>query len=90
MREANPKVKFSLEMITRDPLEVPCLEDSYWATFPDRNGRFLARTLAMVAKESRHLQPLPRYSALPKDARLRIEEDNIRSCMNYAREALDL
>ena len=90
IRTANPKVRFSLEMITRDPLEVPCIEDSYWITFPDRNGRFLSRTLAMVAKESRHLQPLPRFSRLRKDAQVRAEEENIKICLNYGRESLGL
>jgi sugar phosphate isomerase/epimerase len=90
VRAANPKVRFSLEMITRDPLEVPCLEDSYWITFPDRNGRFLARTLSMVAKESKHLQPLVRFSRMSKSTQLAIEEENVKICLHYGRESLGL
>ena len=45
VRQARPKTNFVLEMITRDPLKIPCLTDGYWATFPDRSGRNLARTL---------------------------------------------
>ncbi|HKX28818.1 MAG TPA: sugar phosphate isomerase/epimerase family protein, partial [Blastocatellia bacterium] len=48
LQKANPKVRFSLEMITRDPLKVPCLTGAYWTVFPDRNGRYLARTLKLV------------------------------------------
>ena len=33
IKRARPDVHFSLEMITRDPLKVPCLTDKYWATF---------------------------------------------------------
>ncbi|MES1260265.1 MAG: TIM barrel protein [Acidobacteriota bacterium] len=90
VRRVNPQAKFSLEMITRDPLEVPCLTDKYWITFPDRNGLCLARTLAMVERESNRLQPLPLYSKMAKDAQLRAEEDNVKSCLNYAREKLSL
>jgi sugar phosphate isomerase/epimerase len=90
VRAANPRAKFSLEMITRDPLEVPCLTDKYWITFPDRNGIYLARTLAMVRKNSARLQPLPTFRSLPKDAQLRVEEDNVKQCLNYAREKLNL
>jgi sugar phosphate isomerase/epimerase len=59
VRAANPKAKFSLEMITREPLEVPCLTDKYWVTFPDRPG-------------------------------IRVEEDNVKQSLNYAREKLNL
>ncbi len=90
VRKANPRAKFSLEMITRDPLEVPCLTDKYWITFPERNGLYLARTLTMVEKQSNRLQPLPVYSKMSKDSQLRAEEDNVKTCLNYAREKLDL
>ena len=39
LREARPEIRFNLEMITRDPLKVPCLTDRYWATFADLPGR---------------------------------------------------
>lgn len=90
IRRANPNIKFSLEMITRDPLKVPCLTDKYWITFPDRNGLYLARTLSMVNAESAKLQPLPTYDHLPPDAQKRMEDENVKQCLNYAREKLDL
>lgn len=37
-----------LEMITRDPREIPCLTEKYWATCDDLNGVHLARTLSQV------------------------------------------
>jgi 3-oxoisoapionate decarboxylase len=90
IRKANPAAKFSLEMITRDPLAVPCLTDKYWITFPDRNGLYLARTLAMVGRESKGLQALPTFDKMPKEAQVRVEEDNVKICLRYAREKLNL
>jgi len=90
VRRANPNARFSLEMITRDPLKVPCLTDKYWITFPDRNGLFLARTLSMVDRASAQLQPLPTYDALPKSAQMRMEDENVKQCLYYARQKLDL
>jgi 3-oxoisoapionate decarboxylase len=43
VQQARAEARFSLEMITRDPLLIPCLSDEYWATFPDRNGLQLLR-----------------------------------------------
>ena len=51
IRRARPRTRFVLEMITRDPLLVPCLTEKYWETYTDRSPRHLARTLAMVRKE---------------------------------------
>ena len=89
VRQARPKTRFSLEMITRDPLHVPCLTDKYWVTLPDRNGRYLARTLRLVQNEQSS-QPLPRVAQLSHDAHMRLEEENVVSCLRYARENLKL
>jgi sugar phosphate isomerase/epimerase len=89
VRQARPNTRFSLEMITRDPLHVPCLTDKYWVTFPDRNGRYLAQTLRLVEKEQSS-QPLPRVAQLSHDAHMRLEEENVVSCLRYARENLKL
>lgn len=88
VRQARPNTRFSLEMITRDPLHVPCLTDKYWVTFPDRNGRFLARTLVLVKNQSS--QPLPRVAQLSHESHVRLEEENVVSCLRYARENLKL
>jgi sugar phosphate isomerase/epimerase len=87
IRAAHPEVRFSLEMITRDPLKIPCLTPKYYATFPDLPARDLARTLALVRASSK---PLPRVADLsPGDARAR-EEQNVRDSLAYARERLGL
>jgi sugar phosphate isomerase/epimerase len=88
--KARPATRLSVEMITRNPLKVPCLTDAYWATFPDRNGQNLARTLALVRKTTERLEPLPRVDGLSTAARYRLEEDNIKQCLHYARVKLNL
>jgi sugar phosphate isomerase/epimerase len=89
LRKSRPDIRFNLEMITRDPLRVPCLTDRYWATSPDVRGRTLARTLALVRK-NKPAQPLPRVSNRPAKEQLAIEEENVRKSLAYAREHLGL
>ena len=87
LRAAHPEIPFYLEMITRDPLDIPCLEDRYWATFPDLTARHLARALAYVRAHPAG-RPLPRVSQLGRDERIRAEDENIRQCLAYARDHL--
>ena len=78
IQKARPRTRLTLEMITRDPLKVPALTDKYWATFPERSGVYLGRTLRMVAaKQSK----LPVISGLSKEEQLRAEEQNVRRCL---------
>jgi len=89
IRRAKPDVHFSLEMIVRDPLVVPCLTDKYWATFPDVNGRDLARYLSWIrARDTR--AKLPRISGLTADQRLALEHECVDRSIRYAREHLGL
>ena len=82
LQKANPKIRFALEMITRDALKVPCLTDHYWITFPERNGVDLARTLHYV-ETNQSKQPLEMVTTLPAEQRKRLEESNIRECFAY-------
>ncbi len=85
IQKANPKVKFSLEMITRDPLKVPCLTKQYWEVFPERNGKYLGQTMKLVnARASR--DPLPTVSQLAPTERAKVEEDNVKLCLRYVNE----
>jgi sugar phosphate isomerase/epimerase len=84
IHSANPKAHFLLEMITRDPLEVPCLTNKYWATFPDRGGLYLAKTLRLVQEKGREAKALPHISHLSQDEQIKAEEDNVKKCMAYA------
>lgn len=78
----NPDIAYHLEMITRDPLDIPCLKPGYWATFPDKPGTELARTLAMVRE--RKADKLPRVAGLGNEQGIEVEESNIVKCLQAA------
>jgi 3-oxoisoapionate decarboxylase len=88
IRRARPEVHFSLEMITRDPLDVPCLTDKYWATFDDVNGVALAQALRRV--RAGQGTPLPRISGLSAAERLALEHAHVDRSIVYARDHLGL
>jgi len=82
----NPEIAYHLEMITRDPLDIPCLKPGYWATFPDKPGAELARTLTLVRE--RKAAKLPKISGLGTEAVLEYEEANIVKCLQAAGDKL--
>ena len=90
VRRARPKARFTLEMITRNPLQVPCLTDKYWVTFPERSGRYLADTLRLVRDAATRLQQLPTVDHESRAGLLQLEEENIKQCLYYARTELSL
>jgi sugar phosphate isomerase/epimerase len=87
LRAHQPDIRLNLEMITRDPLKVPCLTPNYWATFEDLPGRFLAATLTL-ARQRGSREPLPTVSDRTSDDQLRLEDDNIARSLAYARQYL--
>ena len=89
LKKARPGLRLSLEMITRDPLRIPCLTDDYWATLGRVPGRDLARVLALVKAHAAR-DPLPRTSKLPADEQRAVEDRNVRRCLAYGREKLGL
>lgn len=88
-RQSNPAVTFNLEMITRDPLEIPCLKPDYWATFAAVPGSELARMLQTV-RQQKPATPLLRTSPLSSEDRLAAEENNIVACLSYSKDRLVL
>ncbi|MBN8825500.1 MULTISPECIES: TIM barrel protein [unclassified Spirosoma] len=88
-RKYNPSGTFSLEMITRDPLEIPCLTEAYWETFPALPGSDLARSLRTV-RQHKYPGGLPRVSQLSADEKLALEEENIVACINYSKGKLGM
>lgn len=88
-KKHNPGITFNLEMITRDPLKIPCLTDDYWATFNGLSGQILAKTLRMV-KQKKYPSALPTVSQLTDEGRLAVEEENIIACLAYGKAQLGL
>jgi len=87
--KAQPRTKFSLDMLTRNPLVIPCLTEKYWVTFPQRNGGYLARMLRLV-RANKPAKPLARLDNMDQEARVRLEQDNVRQSVDYARDQLGL
>ncbi len=93
LRKIDPRMIFNLEMITRDPLQIPVFTPKYWATFDDAHsplpGRDLASVLAMV-RLNRAKTPLSKIGGLPPGEQVRAEDSNNQRCITYARQHLNL
>ena len=87
------RTMFDLEMITREPLKIPVFTAKYWATFDDPRsplpGHDLAKMLELV-KKSPPKVPVPHTAGLSPEAALKLEDDNNRESLVWARKNLDL
>jgi sugar phosphate isomerase/epimerase len=88
LRHAQPDVTFCLETITRDPLRVPCLAESYWPTFSDVPGTDLVRTLRTVRANA--AEALPTISSLPLQEQAAVEHATVAKSLKYARTQLGI
>ncbi|MGE5194394.1 MAG: sugar phosphate isomerase/epimerase family protein [Deltaproteobacteria bacterium] len=89
VRKAHPEARLNLEMITRDPLRVPCLTKKYWATLGAIPGSVLAGMLADIRRR-KSPRPLPVVSGLGHRAQLEVEAAKVIASLDYAREKLKL
>lgn len=89
VQAARPEAPLVLEMITRDPLKIPCHDDVYWATYPSRDQGLLERFEATVLARAR-AQPLPQVSSLGLEAMVAAEDENVRRSTTFARQTLGL
>jgi len=85
LRKKKPKLKFSLEVITRDTLKVPFLEDGYWESVAEASGSDLARSLRFVRNHSAKGQTI---NTLPLAKQVEIEDANIAASLKYASQEL--
>ncbi len=85
----NPSITFSLEMITRDPLQIPCLEESYWTTFQNPSAQELAKALRLV-RDHAYATSLPEVKDLSPEQRLAYEEENVLKCLAYSKTQLSI
>jgi sugar phosphate isomerase/epimerase len=89
LRNRRPDVRFSLEMITRDPLRIPHLAQSYWETLYEVPMTRTRPALEFV-RERFSRSPLPRITQLADDEQSGREDENVIASLRYAREALGL
>jgi sugar phosphate isomerase/epimerase len=89
LRAAKPEVPLCLEMLTRDPLKVPYLEDSYWVTYEKRDeARVEAFRAGVLSKASK--EPLPKISGKSYEEMVAAEDENVRRSTSFARKNLRL
>ncbi|EAZ79366.1 sugar phosphate isomerase/epimerase family protein [Algoriphagus machipongonensis] len=88
-KKYNPKINFSLEMITRDPLEIPVLSQEYWATMGNLPATELAKMLKEV-KDKTFIGSLPSVSELNQEQRLAFEEENVIKSLSFSKSTLGL
>jgi sugar phosphate isomerase/epimerase len=89
LRDARPDIHLNLELITRDPLNVPILKDEFWTTLPDVPARDLARVLQTI-KTHGAPKPFVKVTELPVEKQLALESSNVSQSLVYAREHLGL
>ncbi len=89
LHDAKPDVHLNLELITRDPLNVPILRDEFWVSMPDTPARDLARALR-VTKARGSPNAFVKVSELPVDQQLALELSNVKQSLTYARDRLGL
>src|SRR5690606_8573612 len=88
-RKNKADIHFNLEMITRDPLKIPCFQNSFWETLPSARASELARILHLVTQNP-FPSGLPVVSTLSNDQRLATEEQNIITSLSYSRAKLGM
>jgi len=69
---------------------VPCLSEKYWATLGDIPGVNLARALRYVRAHASDKDTLPNIDNLSVDEQVKLEDQNVRKCLRYAVEHLNL
>ncbi len=87
IRTIKPKLQFCLEVITRDALKVPCLNEEYWQAVTEPTGRDVARTLHFVRTHSTRSQDI---SQLPLAEQVAMEDANIAASLSFAGKELGL
>jgi sugar phosphate isomerase/epimerase len=85
LKAGNPGLNCLSELITRDPLQVPCLTAGYWASLPQRSAASLATFMEWVRANATEL---PYVDHLTPQEQLQIEEDNNRATIDWGRDNL--
>jgi len=76
LRKAKPDIVFNLEMITRNPLHVPCLGENYFATFPERKAARLEPMMQWVRTHPPAASPPSIEGKVPSQIVLEEERNN--------------
>ena len=88
IRRVKPDVRFALELITRDPLKVPCLNGGFFSTMPDVKAVDLAKTMRFVREHT--VDTLQQVSSLSVKDQVELEDANVLKSIGYAGSKLGL
>ncbi|MFN3151533.1 sugar phosphate isomerase/epimerase family protein [Bremerella sp.] len=88
IRKVKPDIRFALELITRDPLRVPCLTEAYYATMPTAAATDLAQTLRFVQRHP--TTRLQEVSSLPVASQVKLEDENVAASIAFAGQQLGI
>jgi sugar phosphate isomerase/epimerase len=83
LRAANPQIRLNLEMITRDPLKIPCLTKRYRSVVEPVTDAELRAMLDLVRAKSSKV--LPTTSGLSQAEKLKLEDDHVKECFDFAK-----
>jgi len=89
LRRVRPDVHLCLEMLTRDPLEVPYKQARYWTTREPRDEKAVGRFVTDVLGKA-WSAPLPVITGLAPEAAVAAEDENVRLCAQHAKNVLKL
>lgn len=89
LRQANPSIRFGLEIITRDALKVPVKTGAYWSTFEGVPRSAVNPILRLVRAKS-SAAPLAEVSNLPVAEQMAREHRAVERSLSYARDRLSL
>ncbi len=84
---SNRGIRYNLEMATRDPLLIPCLDVGYFATFPERKPTHLDTAMQLV-KSNPPRQPPPSIAGKSMSQQLMDEEVNNRSSLKWMHQKI--
>ncbi len=87
--KANPRVRHNLEMITRNPLKVPCLTQRYWKTFGQRPVQDLIAALDRV-RANKPKAPLPNIAGKSPAEQVAYEQAHNARSITYAHAHLKI
>jgi sugar phosphate isomerase/epimerase len=85
---ANPQARFNLEMITRDPLRIPCFTDEFWSSMDGVPGVDLARSMRIVKQHARPPGSLARISQMSPAERVARETDHVNKSLEMMKPML--
>ena len=86
LRQAGPEVHLCVEMFLGSLLQVPWLEDRFWAAFRNKTGRQVAATLAHVRShpyDMAQLRAVQQWKSLSRDQLLSLESDCVRRSVAF-------